>query len=129
MTNIKPEHHDIMNFIGLKLREIRTFRGVNQPSLADHLGISYQQIQKYETCEDKIPVSRLYEMSKFLKVPITCFFPDNSDHLFSDPSFNFGFRGMKYRQIKNLIKYYKNIDNEEVKKNLLNFIQSISKNH
>ena len=50
--------------------------GLSQPALAKALGITFQQIQKYERGSNRIVASRLYRLSQVLRVPIQFFFQD-----------------------------------------------------
>ena len=61
--------------IGEKIRELRKERGMSQMSLAALVGVSYQQIQKYEKASGSISVERLEQLSKAFKFPIREFFP------------------------------------------------------
>ena len=62
-------------FAGRKTRELRKMRGLNQPQLADKIGVKFQQLQKYETGANRISVSRLFEIANALDAPVTAFFP------------------------------------------------------
>ncbi len=53
--------------------------GISQPALAKSLGITFQQIQKYERGSNRIVASRLYRLSRVLKVPIQYFVQDLID--------------------------------------------------
>lgn len=50
--------------------------GLSQPALAKTLGVTFQQIQKYERGSNRIVASRLYRLSQVLKVPVQFFFQD-----------------------------------------------------
>jgi transcriptional regulator with XRE-family HTH domain len=50
--------------------------GVSQGQLADEVGVSYQQLEKYETGKNRISASRLYRLAEALSVPLLSFFPD-----------------------------------------------------
>jgi transcriptional regulator with XRE-family HTH domain len=63
------------NQIGQLIREIRKSRHMTQMKLADLVGVSYQQIQKYEKGASSISVDRLKQLSKALDVTIFTFFP------------------------------------------------------
>ncbi len=63
------------NQIGQLIREIRKSRHMSQMKLADLVGVSYQQIQKYEKGASSISVDRLKQLSKALDVTILTFFP------------------------------------------------------
>ncbi len=60
--------------ISKRLRQRRLLQGVTQGRVARALGVSFQQIQKYETGANRISSSRLFELSLILDVPITYFY-------------------------------------------------------
>ena len=61
-------------FVGRKVRESRISKGISQQRLGDHLGVSFQQVQKYERGINRIGCSKLWEISKMLGTPIEYFF-------------------------------------------------------
>ena len=62
--------------VGRRLRVRRVLCGMSQTALADRLGITFQQLQKYESAANRISASRLWEISIILEVPIEWFFMD-----------------------------------------------------
>jgi transcriptional regulator with XRE-family HTH domain len=60
--------------VGQRLRERRQMMGATQEQVADQVGVRFQQVQKYETAENRISASRLWEIARVLDVPITHFF-------------------------------------------------------
>jgi len=60
--------------IGTRIRQRRTELGITQLQLARLLGLSYQQVQKYETGLNRISAGRLYQISRFLFVDVGYFF-------------------------------------------------------
>ena len=62
--------------VGARVRLRRTLTGLSQESLGAAVGLTFQQIQKYERGANRIGASRLYEFSKILEVPISYFFED-----------------------------------------------------
>jgi transcriptional regulator with XRE-family HTH domain len=60
--------------IGKRLRELRTERGLTQTQLGELLGVSFQQIQKYEKGTNRIGSGRLWVIARLLKAPVTYFF-------------------------------------------------------
>ena len=50
--------------------------GMSQEKLGAAIGLTFQQVQKYERGTNRIGVSRLYELSKVLDVPVSFFFDD-----------------------------------------------------
>ncbi|MDR6183644.1 helix-turn-helix domain-containing protein [Asaia bogorensis] len=62
--------------VGARIRLRRTVLGMSQEKLGAALGLTFQQVQKYERGANKVGASRLYEMSRVLDVPIGFFFDD-----------------------------------------------------
>ncbi len=69
---LMPDPVDI--HVGQKIRQRRMLAGISQEKLASALGITFQQVQKYENGTNRVSASRLYAVSKFLKVPVSFFF-------------------------------------------------------
>ena len=65
----------ISAMIGENIRELRKKRGMSQMRLAALVGVSYQQIQKYEKASGSISVERLEQISKAFKITIREFLP------------------------------------------------------
>ncbi len=61
---------------GARMRQRRTLLGMNQTTLGDALGLSFQQVQKYESGTNRIGASRLFDLSRVLGVPVEYFFDD-----------------------------------------------------
>ncbi len=70
------DEHLIQNRVGQKIRDMRTMWGLSQIELAERIGISFQQIQKYEKGLTRISVMRLQQISEVLGVRITAFFDE-----------------------------------------------------
>ncbi len=62
--------------VGARVRLRRTLLGLNQTKLGEKLGVTYQQVQKYERGANRIGSSRLYDLSRVLDVSIEHFFED-----------------------------------------------------
>jgi len=66
--------HPVDVHVGKRLKQIRTLRRMSQTDVAKRLGLSFQQIQKYEIGSNRIAASRLFELSRILDVPTSYFF-------------------------------------------------------
>ena len=62
--------------IGRNLKTIRLAKGYSQRHIATALGTSFQQVQKYEKGQNRIPAEKLHLMKRFFDVPYECFFKD-----------------------------------------------------
>jgi len=62
--------------VGARVRMRRTLLGLNQTKLGEKLGVSFQQVQKYENGSNRISASRLFDLTRVLDVSIEHFFED-----------------------------------------------------
>jgi transcriptional regulator with XRE-family HTH domain len=80
-TNIQPEDvrdpalTDVARYVAKQVRHFRRNAGLSQKELAKHLFCTYQQLQKYETGQNRLTVERLYLIARFFAVSIESFFP------------------------------------------------------
>jgi transcriptional regulator with XRE-family HTH domain len=70
----KPNPIDI--HVGSRVRLRRTLLGMSQEKLGEAIGLTFQQVQKYERGANRIGASRLYDLSRVLDVPVSFFFDD-----------------------------------------------------
>jgi len=79
MKNAKPKKARsataVDAYIGARIRERRHDLEMSQHALGKALGITFQQIQKYENGTNRISAARLFEICKALKVPLSSMFP------------------------------------------------------
>ena len=73
----KPHPVDV--FVGQKIRKIRKNRGLSQTQLGNGVGVTFQQVQKYERGTNRIGSSRLFKISSELKVPVGSLFDGVED--------------------------------------------------
>ena len=66
--------HPVDEHVGKRLRQRRWLVGMTQQQLAEHVGIKFQQIQKYETGANLVSASRLWDIASTLDVSINFFF-------------------------------------------------------
>jgi transcriptional regulator with XRE-family HTH domain len=62
--------------VGSRVRLRRMLLGMSQEKLGEHLGLTFQQVQKYEKGINRIGASRLYELAQVLGVPVQFFYDD-----------------------------------------------------
>ncbi|MCI2398921.1 helix-turn-helix transcriptional regulator [Aliiroseovarius subalbicans] len=67
-------NHPVDAHVGRKIREARLLRGMTQADVAARLGLSFQQLQKYETGHNRVSASKLYEIALLLGVTPQHFF-------------------------------------------------------
>lgn len=110
------------NPIGRKIRLRRVQLGLSQEELAERLGISYQQVQKYEKGASQLTVDRLQEMARSLSVPIDYFLKDlpkvGAIH-------ELPLRDRLSTEEKRLLKQYRSIPNPGARLALLRLVQVV----
>ena len=68
--------HPVDAHVGVRMRQRRTLLGMSQTKLGEAVGLTFQQVQKYERGSNRVGSSRLYEFSKALDVPVSYFFDE-----------------------------------------------------
>jgi len=111
---------DLNKHMGMRLTKRRSALGISQTSLSRSVGVSSQQIQKYEIGKDRISASRIYEFSVLLDVDVSYFYDglDNGDIEESQRE--------KYKQNTRLVKYFNSIENKEIQSKLISLIRIMS---
>lgn len=114
--------------VGQRLRKRRIELGMSQQALGEILGLSFQQVQKYESGANRIAASRLYNICQTLEVEVGYFFEGlgddvNPDEL-TDEQEN---KLMTGREALELLRSYVNIKDSEVRRAIRSFLASVSK--
>jgi transcriptional regulator with XRE-family HTH domain len=65
--------------VGSRVRLRRTLLGLSQEKLGEAIGLTFQQVQKYERGANRISASRLFDLSGVLDVPVSFFFDGMAD--------------------------------------------------
>lgn len=80
MAREKDENpHPVDRHVGRRVQEKRLDLGLTQTALAKAVGVSFQQVQKYEKGTNRVSASKLFEMADFMKVGIPFFFEGYGD--------------------------------------------------
>lgn len=83
----KKQANPIDAQVGNRLRLRRMMIGMSQERLGDLLGLTFQQVQKYEKGVNRIGAGRLFEISRILGVPVFYFYEGVADQLAEAPGF------------------------------------------
>lgn len=113
--------------VGSRIRLRRTMLGMSQEKLGDGLGLTFQQVQKYEKGTNRVGASRLQHIAELLDVPIPFFFEGGpgaiSDGTDSGSSVLTEF--MKSREGIALAAAFSAIEDKRVRQTVLNLIRSL----
>jgi transcriptional regulator with XRE-family HTH domain len=110
------EEVDIDRRVGSRLRERRLLLGMSQQQLAMALGVTFQQVQKYENGANRISASRLWDISQRLDVPIEWFFGEGTG---GRPVQRALEGDLDKRETLELVRNYFNIHNAEIRRALV----------
>jgi transcriptional regulator with XRE-family HTH domain len=121
--------NDVDAHVGARLRQRRMLLGISQEQLAEMLGLTFQQVQKYERGTNRVSASRLFQLARALDTPITWFFEDidaersqrdkaQPESEESDP--------MSRRETLELVRVYSRIDDRKVRKKLYEMAKALA---
>ncbi|MGE0665397.1 MAG: helix-turn-helix domain-containing protein [Sphingomonadales bacterium] len=116
--------------VGKRLRQRRTFVGMTQEQLGAALGITFQQIQKYERGANRIGASRLFDICRILDVAPQFFFesmPENEDERPAESIRAARPEDVVDRETMDLVRAYRQIDSAAVRHRLLELARTLAK--
>jgi len=125
--------------VGARMRLRRTLLGMSQEKLGEAIGLTFQQVQKYERGANRIGASRLFDLSRMLDVPVSYFFDDMSDNTQNQSPVNVikGTGGhesapatfepdpMAKRETLELVRAYYNIADPDVRKRVYELAKAL----
>ncbi|MBR3676958.1 MAG: helix-turn-helix transcriptional regulator [Alphaproteobacteria bacterium] len=130
--------------VGKRIRLRRTILHITQQEMAEMLGLTFQQVQKYEKGMNRVGASRLWDISRVLKVPMGFFFEDmdakvamqsprmlqtplGGEYKVSEQKNSFDDDPMKKEETLQLVRAYYRITNRAVAKQMLDLMIALSK--
>lgn len=130
----KPNPVDV--HVGARVRLRRTLLGMSQEKLGEALGLTFQQVQKYERGANRVGASRLFDLSRVLDVPVSFFFDDMSTEvealsprlisgLSEEPS-SFEADPMTKRETLELVRAYYRITDPQVRRRVLDLAKALA---
>ena len=128
----KPNPIDVQ--VGSRVRLRRNMLGLSQEKLGVAIGLTFQQVQKYERGANRIGASRLHELSRVLDVPVSFFF-DDMDPVrapaipggFAEPPAEaFESDPLRRRETVELVEAYYAIDDVAVRRRLLDLARALA---
>lgn len=130
--NEKPTPQPVDIHVGKRVRMRRILVGLTQSKLAQALGITFQQVQKYESGVNRIGSSRLYHISQILNVPVAYFFDEMSNEVSKGSTIlqsgfeaSFDASRMETKETINLVNNYYGIKDKVVRRKLYNLVKSM----
>ncbi len=119
--------------VGARLRLRRTLLGFSQETLGQAVGITFQQLQKYERGANRISASRLFNLSRVLDVSVAFFFDDIPESGFTGRDVDDGESSdtddnsaMASRETLELVRAYYRIGDPSVRRRALDLIKALA---
>ncbi|WP_448192092.1 helix-turn-helix domain-containing protein [Azospirillum sp. sgz301742] len=130
----KPNPIDV--HVGSRVRLRRTLLGMSQEKLGEAIGLTFQQVQKYERGANRIGASRLFDLSRVLDVPVSFFFDDmpadvevpadEPMSLGSEKPGGYEPDPMAKRETLELVRAYYRINDSSVRKRLFELTKAVA---
>lgn len=126
--------HPIDVHVGSRVRLRRNMLGMSQDKLGDSLGLTFQQIQKYEKGVNRIGASRIFQIAKILGVPIQFLFDDYD----ADRGISYGFADAGHEDSAGILellnspeggqlcKYFAEIKDPKVRRKVLDLVRTLA---
>ena len=115
--------------IGIEIKRIREARGMSQMELAEEVGVSFQQIQKYEKGVNKISVERIQQIAKAFGTSVNTFFEKERVPMVSEPPGEYSPKGTwtdVTQEEAKLLKLFRKIDNKKIKEGLVHQLRGLA---
>ena len=130
MVKSSPDPVDI--HVGARVRLRRTLLGMSQEKLGKALGLTFQQVQKYERGANRIGSSRLFQLSKILDVPVSFFFDEmttdttqKADGMAEGNKQVFEVDKLSRRETLELARAYYKITDPSVRKKIFEMVKAV----
>jgi transcriptional regulator with XRE-family HTH domain len=121
----RPNSTDIQ--IGESIRAHRLIAGLSQKALADRLGVSFQQVQKYEKGTNRVGAGRLPQIAAILGIPISALFDATVDTSPGAPAGTAPIRLIPDKSVLRLLTSFAGVTNRAVRHGLIELVDRIAK--
>lgn len=128
--------HPVDIYVGKRLRMRRTILGMSQESIGNAIGVTFQQIQKYERGINRMGSSRLYDFSRLLGIPVSYFFEGYDAEsgnaapyaagMGEDSPSNFEHEKLTSRETLEMMRAYYRITDPQVRKRVFELVKSLA---
>jgi len=133
--DLKGKADNIDKLVSKRLKIRRVMLGLSQQDIGKAVGVSIQQIQKYEKATNRISSGKLFAIAKYLKVPVTYFY-EKSDYNYLFPS-SFAEEHAKYeaetkelsvseKELISLIKAFGEVKSSQSRKKIIELVRAMA---
>jgi transcriptional regulator with XRE-family HTH domain len=128
--------HPIDVHVGARIRVRRTLLGLSQEKLGEMIGLTFQQVQKYERGSNRVGASRLFDLARVLDVPMSYFFEDMDEKPAARPSrrraaqedraaYTAAGTPITKRETLELVRAYYHIDDGDVRRKVFDLVRAM----
>lgn len=121
--------HKVDVHVGKQLRMRRVMLGLSQETIGKAIGVTFQQVQKYERGVNRMGASRLYDFAKYLTIPVSYFFEGlegmPATGVAEEPA-PFEHDKMASRETLEMMRAYYRISDPNVRKRLFDMIKALA---
>jgi transcriptional regulator with XRE-family HTH domain len=117
----KPDSHD--KEVGRRIRARRLVCGMSQTALGEQLGVTFQQVQKYEKGTNRVGAGRLRRIAEVLEVPVSFFFDEAGAGRENDGT---GMEFLDTAQAVRLMRAYSRIRSPDVQRAIVELVVRIA---
>lgn len=127
--------HPVDIHVGQRLRLRRTIMGMSQEALGNAIGVTFQQIQKYERGTNRMGSSRLFDFARILNVPVSYFFEEYKEPAsgqtqtggLSEPEIPaFDHEQISSRETMEMMRAYYKIESAQARKRVFELIKTLA---
>ena len=112
--------------VGRRIRAQRLVHRMSQTELANKLGVSFQQVQKYEKGVNRVGAGRLARIAEALKLPVSFFFGDHPTPSEANEGVNSGLRFLETAGAVRLVRAYAQIEDPRIRRALVDIAEEIA---
>ena len=112
---------DVDRLVGIRITALRKARGMSQTALGSAVGVTFQQVQKYEKGQNRVGAGRLREIARLLEVPVSAFFEEDKP---SDGPQEDVFSFLSAHGAIELLRAYAAIQDDQVRRDVLSIVRS-----
>ncbi|CAO4150970.1 Transcriptional regulator, XRE family [Methylorubrum thiocyanatum] len=111
--------------VGERIVALRKARGLSQAALGAAVGVTFQQVQKYERGTNRVGAGRLQEIARLLEVPVSAFFDEGNGAAGDMQADVFGF--LRIHGAIDLLRAFATIEDDQLRREVLAIVRSASR--
>jgi transcriptional regulator with XRE-family HTH domain len=123
MNSKSPQAVDLI--VGRNIRLHRLSKGISQTDLASKIGVTFQQVQKYEKGANRVGASRLSRIAQVLQIPVAALFDGGPGAGTEDRSDESPLALLSEPQALRLVKAFSKVEDSEVRRSMVSLLENL----